>query len=402
MTRLLVTFLVSVCVLMCGPRLQVDGSELFGMPWKLALHVPLLRDALPLRFAVYAFLALALIAALWLNAPRPLGVKLAAIGLLAIFLCPNLLANFWSSHDDTPEFFSAGACRRVLKPGENIIVLPYGIVGASMLWQAVAEFYFRMAGGWSSITPREFERWPVVGAMLTRTYLPESTQQLLAFMTAHDVSAIVVADPELQFWQPMLAPLGRQPIRIGGVAIYRVASSIAVQQSTSALEMERRSNLGRFSVLLLAARRYLAQNEDLAKLSPMLVQQLGWLPPHWVTDPDVRTNNGLYLGPWGDNQVAVGVVGTYAGLQPLISRYRSAAAQIFFPFPTRLVEPPRGDTFMRLLVMGFTREGLDQAAQERTPTLAVPRPRCLRQRDPSVSSGQALSRAGEGLISRGG
>jgi hypothetical protein len=126
--------------------------------------------------------------------------------------------------------------------------------------------------------------------------------------------------------------------------------------------MERRSNLARFSTLLLAARGYLAHRGNLAELTPMRAGQLGLLPPNWVTDPDVRTNNGLYLGPAGAGQVAVGVVGSYEGIEPVIARYRSAASEIFFPFPKKLIEPPHGDTFMRLLVMVFDRKGLIQAA----------------------------------------
>jgi hypothetical protein len=100
----------------------------------------------------------------------------------------------------------------------------------------------------------------------------------------------------------------------------------------------------------------------------MRAEQLGLLPPHWVTDPDVRTNNGLYLGPAGADQVAIGVVGSYEGIQPVIARYRAAATEIFFPFPKKLIEPPHGDTFMRLLVMIFDRKGLVQAARAAAPT----------------------------------
>jgi hypothetical protein len=363
-TRLLVTFLVTVCILMFGPRLHVNGCQLFGMPWKIALHLPLLRQALPVRFSLYAFLALAIIVSMWLSAPRPAGLKFAAIVLLAIFLCPNLHADFWSSKNDMPKFFARNDYRRYLKPGENIIILPYGINGGSMLWQAAAGFYFRMAGGWTSITPREFERWPIVGAMLTQTYIPDVTTQLRAFMAARDAHTILVTDHESQFWQSMLSPLDSSPTRSGGVVIYSTSpDKLAPFRGLSALEMERRSNLARFSALLLAARGYLAQNGNLAQLAPMRAQQLSLLPPHWVTDPNVRTNNGLYLGPWNGNKVAVGVVGSYEGLQPVIGKYRAAASQIFFPFPKRLIEPPHGDTFMRLLVMVFDRNGLTQAAQ---------------------------------------
>jgi hypothetical protein len=363
MTRLLVTFLVIACVLMFGPRLHVSGNELFGMPWKIALHFPLLRHALPLRFSLYAFLSLAIIVSMWLNAPSPAGLKLVAIALLAIFLCPNLRSGFWNTDNDTPEFFTRGDYRRYLNPGANVVILPYGISGSSMLWQATAGFYFRMAGGWTSITPREFEGWPIVSAMLTRTYIPDVTQQLRAFMAAHNVRTIVVTDRESPLWEPMLSPVDSSPIRIGGVAIYSSSpGELAGFHATSALEMETQSNLARFSALLLAAHDYVAQKRKLAELTPMRAQRLGLLPPHWVTDPDVRTNNGLYLGSWDAEEVAVGVVGSYQGLEPVIGRYRSAVAQIFFPFPKTLIEPPHGDTFMRLLVMVFDRNGLTRAA----------------------------------------
>jgi hypothetical protein len=361
-TKVLVMFLAVVCVLMLGPRLHVNGIEFFGMPWKIMLHLPMLRHALPVRFSLYAFLALAIIVSIWLRTPRPPGVKLAAVTLLVVFLFPNVHSGFWSRANDTPEFFTRGDYRRYLRPGENVVILPYGINGTSMLWQAAAVFSFRMAGGWTSIIPREFQMWPIVNAMLKRTYIPDIRSQLCAFMAAHEARAILVSYTESQFWEPMLSPLDSSPVRIGGVVMYRPsAEEMAGYRSLSALEMERRSNLARFSALLFAARNYLAQNRNLAELTPMQAQQLGLLPPHWVTDPDVRTDNGLYLGPWNGNKVAVGVVGTYWGLQPVIGQYRAAASEVFLPYPRRLTESRRGDTFM-LLVMVFDRSGLAQAA----------------------------------------
>ncbi|MBV8775357.1 MAG: hypothetical protein JO166_23940 [Deltaproteobacteria bacterium] len=366
-TRMLVAFLAIVCVLMLGPRLHVNGIELFGMPWKLMLHLPLLQHALPVRFSVYAFLALAMMVSMWLSMSRSAVVKIAAVLLLAIFLCPNLHAAFWTRRNDTPSFFSSRDQQRYLKPAENVVILPYGITGTSMLWQATADFYFRMAGGWTSITPLEFQMWPIVSAMLTQTYIPDITSQLRAFMAAHDARAIIVDDRVVQFWAPMLSPLDATPLRIGGVVLYRPPSSKkSVYQPPTALEAEQRNDLARFSVLLLAASRYLAQRREPAILTPIEAQRLGLLPPHWVTDPDVRTNNGLYLGPWNRNEVALGVVGTYLGLQPVVQKYRAAAAEILLPFPRRLSESRRGDTFM-LLVMVFDHNGLARAVRTATP-----------------------------------
>jgi hypothetical protein len=367
-TRMLATFLIVVCILMFGPRLHINGSELFGMPWKLAMHLPLLRDALPVRFSVYAFLTEAVIVATWLSTPRGGGLKIAAIILIVIFLCPNPRSGFWATGNSTPEFFTNNDWHRYLRPGENVIILPYGINGGSMLWQAATGFHFRMAGGWTSITPREFQSWPIVNAIMTRSYIPDATLQLRAFMAIHSVRRVLVTEDELRFWQPMLAPLDNSPIRAGHVVIYSTTpSGLARYRAISAIAMERCNDLARFSNLVLAAREYLAQKGDLAELTPMRAQQLGLLPPNWVTDPDVRTNNGLYLGPAGSDQVGVGVVGSYEGIQPVIARYRAAATEILFPFPKKLIEPPRGDTFMRLLVMIFDRKGVISATQAGLP-----------------------------------
>jgi hypothetical protein len=362
--KVAVTFAVIVAMMMCGPRLHVLGNELFGMPWKIALHLPLLHDALPVRFSLYLSLVFAIIVSIWLSARRSAGLQLNAIVLLAISLCPNLDSGFWRQVNDPPEFFANGYYNRYLKRGENVVILPYGITGASMLWQAESNFYFRMAEGWTSITPREFQSWPIVNAMLTRTYIPDATLQLRAFMAAHDVRKIMVTNNEIGFWEPTLAPFEDPPVRTGGVVIYSAAShKLAEYGGNSALEMERHNNLARFSSLLLAANSFLAQDPEISDLTPLRAQDMGLLPPNWVTDPDVRTNNGLYLGPWGMNEVAVGVVGSYQGLQPVIAGYRAAAGQILFPFPRKLIQPPQGNTFMRLLVMTFDRRALSRAAR---------------------------------------
>jgi hypothetical protein len=306
---------------------------------------------------------LAIVVSIWLNALRSAVLKIAVLALLALFLIPNLHADFWSKPNSTPSFFTRADYLRYLQRDENVIGLPYGISGTSMLWQATAGFYFRMAGGWTSVTPREFQRWPIVGSLLTTTYIADAPVQLRAFMAAHDVRAVIVDDREVDFWAMMLSPLDPAPVRVSGVTIYRPPpADLEPYRRTTALEMERRNDEARFTMLLRAAYSYLAENRDVTKLTPMRTQQLGLLPPCWVKDSDVRTNNGLYLGPWSSNRIALGVVGTYEALQPLIAKYDTESAQVFFPFPRQFTQPLQGDTFMRLLVMVFDRQGLMRAA----------------------------------------
>lgn len=98
--------------------------------------------------------------------------------------------------------------------------------------------------------------------------------------------------------------------------------------------MARRDEEIRFKTLLVVARAYLAAGSDPAALSPLQTQKLGLLPRGWVNDPDVRTNNGLYLRPWIGGRIAVGIVGSYETLKPLIAEYRTRATDVFSPlFP---------------------------------------------------------------------
>jgi hypothetical protein len=86
-------------------------------------------------------------------------------------------------------------------------------------------------------------------------------------------------------------------------------------------------------------------------------------PGSQAVNDDVYSKDGRILGPWKDGRIQVGVVGSYEALKPLIADYRADAAQIYFPFPRPLTEPPKGDTFMRKLVLVFDAGGLKRAAK---------------------------------------
>jgi hypothetical protein len=367
--RVGVVTLAVICILAWGPRIHVAGWVGFGMPFKAFAYLPLIKSALPARFMNYAFLASALMSAQWL-ADEAFARRLRAILAIALILLsvPNLDAGFFSAPVATPAFFTAGAYRKFLRPNETVIAIPFGITGDTMLWQAETAMYFRMASGYTGITPREVESWPIAGAFSTQTLIPDAPVQLRAFMAAHDADSVIADDRHLALWTPLLSAIDRSPVRIGGVSLYRATpAEIVAYRGATALEMERRAVNERFTALICAAQRYLAEGGEPAALTPLRAQQLGLLPPNSVRDPDVRTNNGLYLGPWQDLQrkdvmIAVGVVGSYDAVAPLLAKYRASAARVFFPYPKELTGLPRGDTFMRLLVIVFERDALARAA----------------------------------------
>lgn len=314
----------------------------------------------------YASLAAGMLAALWL-ADETINrwLRISAAAALVVFSLPNPDGGFFGAPANIPQFISSGAYRQYLHPDETVVALPYGITGGTMLWQAESAMYFAMAGGYTGLTPREFSSWPIVGAFSTQTVIPDEKVQLMAFMARHGVSAVIVNDEHLAFWSALLAQADPSPVHAEDLSIYRPSrNDLARYRDASATEMERQSDAARINALIVATSRYLELGKDPARLTPMNVQALGLLPANWVNDPDVRTNNGLYLGPWKENEVAIGIVGSYTALAPTIEKYRQSASQVFFPYPKELKVPPAGDTFMRLLVMVFDRQHLTTIARQ--------------------------------------
>jgi hypothetical protein len=71
--------------------------------------------------------------------------------------------------------------------------------------------------------------------------------------------------------------------------------------------------------------------------------------------------------------IGVGVVGSYDALKPLIAKYQGDAVQVYFPYPRALVVNPKGNTFMRMLVIVFNREGLARAAAPSVEKAGAPK-----------------------------
>jgi hypothetical protein len=395
--RFLIHLLIVICVLAMGPRLEFAGRIVMGLPGSALAHLPLLNKALPARFMMYAYLVLAVMVAMWLAADGG-GKKLRwALGLAIVpFMLPNLSASYWVTPAEIPAFFSTGLYRQYLAPGETVVVLPYGILGEGMLWQAATGMYFRMAEGYVTFAPpvpEEQGRWPVVAGLYQLRGVPAAGDQFKAYLANHDVGAIIVGprrhyrvgsiDGHLSAttWQraPTLAPerdataamlesMGVPAIETGGVTLYRLTpQTLAPYRKLTALAMEQRAERTRFEALLLAAERYLDGGGDLASLSPQRAQQLGLLAQGWfggaflsAGDSNPIFHSGLVLGPAEPEGIAVGIEGSYDTLEPIIRSYGADATRIYFPYPTPVTpgSSPRGPAMM---VMTFTRRNLAHA-----------------------------------------
>jgi hypothetical protein len=65
--RMMIDALAIIAVVSLGPILHVMGRNLAGMPGAILTNLPLMSKATPARFAMYAFLILAVISSIWLN-----------------------------------------------------------------------------------------------------------------------------------------------------------------------------------------------------------------------------------------------------------------------------------------------------------------------------------------------
>jgi hypothetical protein len=405
--RLLVLFSAAIGVLAMGSWMQVGGHFVVPMPWMIVSALPLIGKAMPARLAVYMFLAIAILCAMWMSAkPRDARDRTAlrwlAGMLIALSLLPGLDASFWATTLTTPEFFSTGLYSRYLQPSETVVILPYGFEGDGMLWHALSGFHFRMAGGYTGFAPpipAEYERWPIIGALYDVAPIPDAGGQFKAFLKSHDVGAVIFAGKgdhaidvshaagpgiwnrgpitprDREVWRMILDGLGVPAQTVGGVTIYQLPAQIRAQwPSDDPVTLQARAAAVRFDTLLSAAYGYVASGRRLADLSPLAAQQASLLPPNWIGGPLLRSAqtpglmlDGVMLAPWRSHRIALGVQGSYLAIESIIDKYRPYAAAIYFPYPRKLTAvPPQGDG-PGLMTMVFEVDQLARAAHAAAP-----------------------------------
>jgi hypothetical protein len=353
---LTILFVVLVIAAM-GPSLHIAGMQGIAMPWAIFGRLPLISIALPIRFMMYAFLIVAVMAAMWFASwqARPL-VKCTAAAIIVASIAPNPHASFWVSDLYLPQFFADRAYASALEPREIILPLPWGQKGNSMYWQMKSDMYFRMAGGWTGASPFDFNRMPVANYFYGGIDLPEAADQLKAYIARFGVNA-VIADPiEANFdsFKRTLDSLGVGGLYEKGVWIYKIPhDSFAAYSKLAPAQVEARANALRFDAILEAAGKYLTDGRDLSKISALELKRLDLIPHDWLVDNSPHAYFDWGVVPAPDGGVGIVIVGTYEGVRPLIERYRATASEVDYPAPTKWSPDshPRLDVITPLLVI---------------------------------------------------
>lgn len=359
--RVLLGMFAVLVIFSFGPKLHVMGRGVIDLPWLIVQHLPLIKQALPVRLTLYISLVIALLVALWLaslGADRAVyGYALA--GLAIGSLLPSVYSSdMWLTKLHTPAFFQSDDYRETLKPAENIVILPYGWNGDSMLWQALSDMYFRMAGGYVGFTPTLFTRWPAVQRFYSGPISGYGIQ-LSAFCAAHGVTKVIVAPGAKKAWLKFFRKLNWQQEKVGGVVIYSVPPEVSRRyRKATSTEMRTMSLLAQFGELKKAGACYLKKGGSLATLMPLKAEKVGCLSSAYGGFPAAAPNSnwttdGGWLGRWGKNLGVGVVVNDEQQAKTIIERYGHSAREIYFPYPSvwKVSHPPSANTSGQVLLV---------------------------------------------------
>lgn len=218
--RYLLVVLVTFFILSLGARLRILGQITPVIePWMIFMHLPLIGKALPARFALYVAMVASIVASTWFaRSSLALWKRRLAACLAILFLLPNIDSLPQHGSLPNPRFFSSGEYRNYIRPGERIIVLPYG---PSMWFQAETHFYFHMVGGYvGGAEPPPFSGIAVDNVLNGGPLIAGYGRAFQHFLTHYKVGAIVVYGPQRKNLRTLLASLPVRGIDIGGVTVF--------------------------------------------------------------------------------------------------------------------------------------------------------------------------------------
>lgn len=222
--KYLLTLLLIFAIVSMGPVLHIDGSKLITiLPNKILFHLPLIKNSLPGRYAVYTSLITSLIVAFWLKPSKCILWKylLAAIALL--FIIPSMSMRHRTRYfvPSVPSFFAQQRYKQWIKPNANVLIIPYGLQTSNIFYQEQSDYYFRMPGGYLGITPKAF-RIPIVNQLSQDHANAISKKGFKHFIQTKHVDDVIILDNKHQKYKKLEDWLPHPPVHVGGIWLYRI------------------------------------------------------------------------------------------------------------------------------------------------------------------------------------
>lgn len=221
-TRFLTAMLFVLILGALGPEVHLDGHPVIGVPWARLWFLPIVRSAYPARYMVFAFLALAVMMALWLAGPSRRAWSRWLLALIAIAaIAANVPKLDLQSSPRLPAFITTGEYRHYLAPGDTVVVISPNRGNAGLLWQAKTDLYFRLAGGFVNAAIAEGDL-PTQVADLDKGRLTNGhIRRFRLFVKTARITAILVDADMGGRWPLILRELGLRGQKTDGVILYR-------------------------------------------------------------------------------------------------------------------------------------------------------------------------------------
>jgi hypothetical protein len=227
---LMLAFIITA-VASLGPFLHFIGLVHpfpIPMPWAIFSGVPVLKDALPVRFILFSSLAVAVIAAYWLKTSRlRVGWRYFWVVASILFLLPSMhSAIHWTTKTRVPAYITSGAYKKEIKRNAVVFTLPYGGDDAcfASLWQIRSKMYFRLVNGCLGGEPLTFHYMPIfrqlqhgqllqsfAGKPLSALIQATNLRQFKALLSFVNASAIWVDKAHFAHWKPVLLAMHFKP-----------------------------------------------------------------------------------------------------------------------------------------------------------------------------------------------
>jgi hypothetical protein len=235
---LLLIGFVCVIALAAGPNLVLGNKAVLALPWGGIWNLPLARSAEPSRLIIFGYLILALALAVWLATPTKSPLLLAARWSLGLLAAAALFADLPTSYQavdpvpsnyhvpatmrpttQLPTFIADGLYRQYLRQGENVVFITYR-GNAGMLFQAAANFYFRIDGGYinASLTPIDATPYQVEAI---NDPSPFHIERFKNYVRQAKIGAVIVERAWAAPWMlTNYVKAGLHGTSVGGVIIY--------------------------------------------------------------------------------------------------------------------------------------------------------------------------------------
>jgi hypothetical protein len=218
--RLLMACFLVFLLCSFGPRLWIAGQySAVALPWMLAVHLPLLGEALSTRFALFVSLTAAIIAALWIARAETGWARLAVGCVCCITLLPG-------PHPWRPlpysAFFAPGRVQAVLGPNPHVLILPFAINGPSSYWQAENNFGFTQIGGYLGFPPAPMQKYPAVPEMFGNQPQADFVPVFKQFCQAMHAQYVIIAPGANPVMVKDIATLGWPTRRVDDVGVVTI------------------------------------------------------------------------------------------------------------------------------------------------------------------------------------